>query len=143
MALSLEMVGRWVLVVIAIMVAVGLIIGFRGEILNSIGGISPDGDEESDVDIVDVDGGRDKHAAQLADLVSLCHDRSLETGYKGFTCFLARSNQGSFQGVTAREVEEFLEGDVAEKTVFKNAPYRRESVIVKYRLEDDKIVVEE
>ncbi len=138
MALSLDYLGKLVIVLIVVAVSVGMIMEFRGQ----IEGTTPDpgNDDDPGLEIVEVAGS--SSTTKVADLITLCHQRSLEKGYEDLSCFVARKKSGNFN-LDASTLEEQLEPDVNQSTEFEASTYDRSSIIIQYSVASQKVVVKE
>ncbi|MDY6789370.1 MAG: hypothetical protein SVV03_05425 [Candidatus Nanohaloarchaea archaeon] len=142
MAMSLDYLGNWVLIVIAIMAAVGLIVAFQGDVKNALPGITPS-EDKSGAELIEVEGSAEQEAEKIAEMVRLCNDRALEKGYEGFTCFLLRNKDGEFEGIGSSDIRRELGRELENRTEYKNPPYTGETIIIRYDLDEDSIVVEQ
>lgn len=138
MAMSLDYMGKLVIMLIVIGVSVGMIMEFRGQVENT----RPDPGGENDdpgLEIVQVE--KSNSLSKVADLISLCYQRSLEQGYEDLSCFVARTSSGNFD-LESSDIEEELTEDTAEATEFEATTYDRDSIIIQYDVASEKVVVE-
>lgn len=138
MAMSLDYMGKLVVMLIVIAVSVGMIIEFRDEIENTTPDPGGNGGDPG-LEIVEVEESNSLN--KVADLVTLCYQRSLEKGYEDLSCFVARTKSGSFD-LESSEIEEELSDDTAEATEFKASTYDRDSIIIKYDVASKKVIVQ-
>lgn len=137
MALSLDYIGKLTIILIVVAVSIGMIVEFRDQIENTTP-TTGQPDEDSGLEIVQVEGNS---VTEIANLINLCYQRSLEQGYEDISCFVARKDSGSFD-IDSSEIEEQLGEDVAEATQFEASTYNRDSIIIQYRTRPEKVVVE-
>lgn len=139
MALSLDYLGKLVIVLVAVAVSIGMIIEFRGQIE---GATPTPGDNKNDpgLEIVKVSGSNS--LSKVADLITLCHQRSLEKGYEDISCFVARKETGSFN-LNSADIQSQLSNDVNQSTEFKASTYERSSIIIQYKVASQQVVVKE
>jgi hypothetical protein len=138
MAMSLDYIGKLVIMLIVIGVSVGMIMEFRGQIEDT----TPDPGSNNDdpgLEIVEVE--ESSSLSKVSDLITLCYQRSLEQGYEDLSCFVARTDSGSFD-LESSEIEEQLSEDTAEATEFEASTYDRDSIIIQYDVASEKVVVE-
>lgn len=136
--MSLDYMGKLVIMLIVIGVSVGMIIEFRGQIEDT----TPDPGENNDdpgLEIIQVE--KSNSLSKVADLITLCYQRSLEQGYEDLSCFVARTDSGNFD-LESSEIEEQLSEDTAEATEFEASTYDRDSIIIQYEVVSEKVVVE-
>jgi len=138
MAISLDYMGKLVIVMIVVAVSIGIISEFRGQIDNNLDGLNQDEDKEG-LEIVEVSGADTER--KISDLITLCYERSLERGFEDFQCFLARKDSGDF-GLNKNNLENRLEDKVNQSTKFEASKYDRESIIIRYAVRPNKVVVE-
>jgi hypothetical protein len=136
--MSLDFIGKFVLIGIMITVAIGLMMGFQSDISSAFDGILGGGDEPKNVERVDVSSNPTQ---KIASLVDTCYQRYLENSYEDFVCFIATSSSGSVT-VSGDDIEDNLNQDVADTTNFKNN-YDSSTVIIRYSSSKGEIMVEE
>jgi hypothetical protein len=130
--------GKLVIVLVSIAVAIGMITTFSDQVEDT----TPTTDEEEQgLEIVEVSGPHTKKVSKIADLITLCHERSLEEGFKNLECFVARSESGDFS-ITKSELESNLPSEIESNTNFLHTNYDRESVIITYEVNPGEVVVE-
>jgi|GEM_PF-6937260 hypothetical protein len=139
MAISLDYMGKLVIVMIVVAVSVGIITQFRGQIDDDIGGLGENGNEKG-LEIVEVSGSSAE--TKLSDLIRLCYQRSLERGYESFQCYLARKKSGDFS-VDSSSIWDSLEDDVNESTTFEENTFDRDSLVIDYDVKSGKVVVDQ
>lgn len=138
MAMSLDYMGKLVIMLIVIGVSVGMIMEFRGQVEDTTP--DPGGDKgDPGLEIIQVE--QSNSLSKVADLITLCHQRSFEQGYEDLSCFIARTESGSFD-LESSEIEGKLSEDAAEAAEFKASNYDRESIIIQYDVTSEKVVVE-
>ena len=85
-SLALDFIGKWVLIILAVTVAVGLIVTFSGSIRHAIGDLIG-GNEKKPVYVrVDLRTGEEE-VAKVSELIGLCYKDKLNTN-KDDTCFI-------------------------------------------------------
>lgn len=139
MAISLDYMGKLVIVMIVVAVSVGIITQFRGQIDDNLEGITQNDDQEG-LEIVEVSSNNAER--RVSDLITLCYERSLERGYEDFSCFLARVESGDFN-LDRADLENRVSDEVNQSTSFKQNTYTRDSIVIRYSVTSDKVVVEE
>ncbi len=134
MALSLDYVGKFVIVLVTVGVGVGVILQMVPD--SPLG--PPGNDDEKYPQVVEIGDS----PAEVANLIQLCHDASLSRGQESFTCFVARRTSGdAFSGIAASSIRNQLPADVADRTQFGAATYDSAVIEVGYSLGEDSIVV--
>jgi len=139
MAISLDYMGKLVIVMIVVAVSIGIISEFRGQINDNIEGLNQE-DDETGLEIVEVSDS--SPVQKVSDLVSICYQRSLERGFEDFSCFLARKQSGSFN-LNKADIENELDDEVNQSTIFEENTYTRDSIVIRYSVTPGKVVVEE
>jgi hypothetical protein len=138
MALSMDYLGKLVIVLVAVAVSVSMIIEFRGQIEGTTP--NPGDGEDPGLEIVQVE--ESSSLSKVADLITLCHQRSLEQGYEDISCFVARKNSGDFD-LNSTDLQAQLSEDVNQSTEFQASNYDRSSIIIQYKVSTQKVVVKE
>lgn len=136
MTLSLDYLGKLTIILIVIAVSIGMIMEFRSQVENTTP--TPGSDEDPGLEIVQVE--ETNSINKVASLITLCYERSLDQGYEDFSCFVARKDTGGFD-IEASEIENHLEESVSDSTKFKASTYDRDSIIIQYDVNSDKVVV--
>jgi hypothetical protein len=139
MDMSLDYMGKLVIVMVVVAVSVGIITQFRGQIDDNLGRIGGDDQTEEGLEIIEVSGNSE---VNVADAVRLCYERSLERSYESFECFVVRKSSG-FNNLQQSSLESNLRDEVKQSTNFINAPYDGETIVVKYEVPAEKVVVEQ
>ena len=139
MAISLDYMGKLVIVMIVVAVSVGIITQFRGQINDDIEGLG-EGSEEKGLEIVEISGSSAE--TKISDLVRLCYERSLERGYESFQCYLARKTSGDFN-VDKSDIWDNLEDDVNKSTSFRQDTFDRDSLVIDYSVRSGKVIVDQ
>jgi hypothetical protein len=139
MAISLDYMGKLVIVMIVVAVSVGIITQFRGQINDDIEGLG-EGSEEKGLEIVEISGSSAE--TKISDLVRLCYERSLERGYESFQCYLARKKSGDFN-VDKSDIWDNLEDDVNKSTSFRQDTFDRDSLVIDYSVRSGKVIVDQ
>lgn len=135
MSLSLEYVGKFAIILVAVAIGVGLIVSLQSD----VEGVAPDlGDDDLDSEIVDIDND----AAEVASLVRMCYSESRDRQHESFVCFMARSEDGSFS-LSSGDIEAELDDSIAEYTEFPDDSFDRETIIIRYSVSSEAVVVEE
>jgi len=137
MAMSLDYMGKMAIMMIVIAVSIGMIVEFRGQIEETAPDPNPN-EQEPGLEIVQIN--KANSLTKVSDLITLCHQRSLEQGYKDFSCFVARTNTGSFN-LESTEIENKLKQETADATDFKASTYDRDSIIIEYNVKTEKVSV--
>lgn len=136
MSMSLDYMGKFVLILVAVAVGVGLIMTLQGDIgdwvPNNLGG-----DDRVDSEVVDVSG-----AGDIASLISLCYEESRKRSHEDFVCFIARHEGGGFGSISAGEINSNLNADQQAQTDLSQAPYTGDSVVIRYDVANEQVVVE-
>ncbi len=136
MSLSLEYIGKLFMILVALAIGVGLIMTIQGDVNDWI----PDlGGEKDDLDSEFVDVGND--AAEIASLINMCYSESRERRYESFNCFLARSEDGTFS-LSAADIESELSNTLQENTEFLDDTFDRETIVIRYDVSHEAVVVE-
>ncbi|AOV94769.1 hypothetical protein AQV86_02480 [Nanohaloarchaea archaeon SG9] len=138
MAMSLDYIGKLVIILVVIAVSIGMITEFRDQINNTTP-TPGNGNDDPGLEIVQVESSNS--LSKVANLITLCHQRSLEQGYEDLSCFIARIDSGSFD-LESSEIENELNEDTAEKVEFKASTYDRDSIIIQYEVASQKVIVE-
>lgn len=138
MAISLDYMGKLVIVMIVVAVSVGIISEFRGQIDNNLDGLNT-GEDKKGLEIIEVSGADAE--GKVSDLITLCYERSLERGFEDFQCFLARKKSGDFN-LNKNDLENRLDDNVNQSTRFEANNYDRDSIVIRYSVSPDKVVVE-
>lgn len=137
MAMSLDYLGKFVIILVVIGVAIGMILTFR----NQISDTTPDlDDEDPGLEIIKVSGSHSNSVAKVSSLIQLCHQRSLEKSYEDIKCFVARKDSGDFN-IGKSELEGSLEPDIRNSTTFEANNYDRGSIIINYKSRPQKVLV--
>lgn len=139
MAISLDYMGKLVIVMIVVAVSVGIITQFRGQIDDNIDGLN-NGEDEEGLEIIEVSDSNPE--GKISDLITLCYERSLENGFEDFSCFLARKESGDFN-INKNDIQNKLDNDVNQSTRFDHNTYGRDSIVIRFSVTPDKVVVEE
>jgi len=139
MAMSLDYMGKLVIIMVVIAVSIGIITQFRGQIDDNLDNLDQ-GEDRPGLEIIEISGP--SPVRKISDLVSICYQRSLKRGFEDFPCFLARKDSGSF-ALDKADLEDNLENEVNQSTVFKQDSYTRDSLVIKYSVKTDKVIVEE
>lgn len=100
MALSLDYIGKFVIVMVTISVATTLIINWQGDIDFS----PPTDNGEDGLELVEVGGSNE--GTRLRTLVVECHDRMQQNPQTSFDCFLATSTQSGGFDITSSDLED-------------------------------------
>lgn len=135
MSMSLDYMGRFALILIAVAVGVGLIMTLQGD----IGDWVPDDvgdDERVDSEVVNA-----QTAGDIANLVTLCYQESRERPHESFVCFIARHDSGTF-GFGPGDVNTHLGGEQEAATRFEGGCCDGDSVVIRYDVADEEVVVE-
>ena len=104
MALSLDYIGKFIIVMVTVSVAITLIVNWQGDIdLDFIHGENGD---PTDMEIVEMDA-EDGGVDRIRILVEECYDRSREFSHQSFECFMAVQTGG--------EEFDFNEGDLEDE----------------------------
>ena len=142
MALSLDYMGKFVIVMVTIAIGVSLIITFSNQIRDT----SPElpGEEEEGTSIVRI-SSQDK----AVELLNFCHDRSLEQGGRSFTCFLVVNSGDGNLLLNREELENSVNFDSDNLEVVTTSVDGEslvlssgESAVVRYAVEGNRIVLE-
>lgn len=132
MALPLDYIGKFVIVLVAVAVGAGIIMSTQSGIDIPM----PEGDKGPDSEIVDV-GSNDAEA--VGDLIDLCYQHSRDKRHENFVCFMARSETGSFslsQGAIDSNVD-------TDNVDYRSSSYNRETIIIRYSAGSENVVVED
>lgn len=143
MALALDYIGKFTIMLIAITIAVGLIVSTAGDI--SIGALIPGGDDDqpSGSNLVEVEGNAQQQAQRLADLITLCWDQVQERRHEDFVCFVATKASGSYGITDTSSIEDRLDTTVADNTQIEPSEIQRQTVVIQWSVADRRILVEE
>lgn len=135
MALSLDVIGKFVLMLVALAVAVGLIVNFAGDI--SPPGLPDDGAEfPQSVEIAD-------SPERVADLVTQCYDASRERRHESFTCFVAHTESGNDFSVAKTDVQDELSPTVNASTSFSSDTYDGAVIEIGWSVDEQAVRVTE
>jgi hypothetical protein len=128
MALSLDYIGKFVIVLVVLAVAIALIVSMKDDILGN-NPIPEDNDRE--MQIIKVDPANP--AERVANLITLCWDDSRENRFENRGCFVVRADGGTFS---------FGEGDIIgpqldsgtwdDRTDFDSACCTGETIVIRY-----------
>lgn len=129
MSLSLDMIGKFVLVTLMIAVVTGLIVGFQSDIKSAIGGIMP-GNDDPGGDAETVEISSNAPAGRIAPLVDSCYKRHLENSFEDYVCFIVSSDSGSIS-FSGQNLENKLSEDVKEATDIKN-DYDSSTIVIRH-----------
>ena len=142
MALSLDYMGKFVIVMVTIAIGVSLIITFSNQIRDSSPGIP--GEDEEGTSIV-----RISSQEKVVELLNYCHDRSLEQGGRSFTCFLVVNERDGTLQIEKDQIEESVGFETDNLEVVTNSVDGEslvlssgESAIVRYSVDGNRIVLE-
>ncbi|MFB6174646.1 MAG: hypothetical protein ABEJ87_01575 [Candidatus Nanohalobium sp.] len=138
MSMSLDYLGKLVIVLVVVAVAIGMITTFREQVEDTKP--TPGGDQGPGLEIVKISGGHSNAVSKVANLITLCHQRSLNKGFKDLSCFVARKQSGSFS-ITPSELKAKLETSVENATTFRASTYDRSSIIINYDARPKKVIV--
>ncbi len=132
MALSLDYIGKFLIVMVTVSVAVTLIINFRGDVEV---GVPWGNDEESGVQIVEMDSGNEE--TELKVLIDNCVDQSIRNPESSFECYLVMHVDGGFDGSISLDADDWEEvekvpDDFEDKT----------NLMIEHSLPDGGVVVE-
>jgi hypothetical protein len=139
MDMSLDYMGKLVIVMVVVAVSVGIITQFRAQIDDNLGRLGDNDQTEEGLEIIEVSGNSE---AKVADAITLCYERSLERSYEPFECFLIRNSSGDFS-ISSTDLEDRLTDEVEQSTNFKSSNYNMQTIIVKYEVPAEKVVVEQ
>lgn len=138
MSLSLDLIGKFVLVTLMISVATGLILGFQTDISNSIGNLLGGDDSNSNAETVEIPN--DSPAQDIAPLVDTCYNRYLQNSFEDYVCFIVASESGSIS-FSGESLENRLSKDVNNVTELSNN-YDSSTIVIRYSSDMGRIVVE-
>ncbi|MDY6778074.1 MAG: hypothetical protein SVU32_05370 [Candidatus Nanohaloarchaea archaeon] len=142
MALSLDYIGKYVLVLVALAAAIGLIVQFSGDVRSMIPGLNPTDNGGTEPEVVDVTAGSASAQAQrLGELAQLCYDRYLENPQQSFTCFIARKESGTFSSPSPSAIKNNVKGEAKQMIAVQNTPLNEATVTIEYSLSQNKIVI--
>lgn len=142
MALALDYIGKFTIVLVSLAIGVGLISTTADDI--SLGAIMPGGnDDPSGSNIVDVNGNEQEQIQQLADLITLCWDQVQDRQHEDFVCFVATKSSGSYGIMDTSSIENKLDAVVANNTEIQPSEIQRQTAVIRYSVSDQLIVVEE
>ena len=140
MALSLDYMGKYVLMMVAILVAIGFIFTMKGQITDFLGGLGP----EDDKGVENVKISRSSstaRATKISDLIAQCYKSKIGSGIKDMTCFLVVTDSGTFN-LQKDQIQNLLTPSLAQNVEFANEEYDRETIIISYDSTAGKIIVE-
>ncbi len=139
-SLALDFIGKWVLILLAVAVAVGLIVTFSGSVRHAIGDLMG-GHEKKPVYVrVNLKTHEDE-VAKVSELIGLCYKDKLNSN-KDDTCFIVVNENGPFS-ITSSDINNSLYGGLKEKVVFKSNNYNRETIVISYAWADEKVIVDQ
>lgn len=143
MALALDYIGKFMILLVALSIAVGLITTTAEDI--DMGAILPGGDSDQPEgsNLVDVSGNEQEQIQRLADLITLCWDQVQQRRHEDFVCFIATKKSGSYGITDTTEIEDKLEPTIANNTVIQPSEIQRQTAVIKYSVADRHILVEE
>lgn len=138
MSLSLDLIGKFVLVTLMISVATGLILGFQTDISSSIDNLFGGDDPSSDAETVEIPN--DSPAQDIAPLVDTCYNRYLENSFEDYVCFIVTADSGSIS-FSGQNLNDRLSEDVSEVTEL-SSNYDSSTIVIRYSSDMGRIVVE-
>lgn len=133
MALSLDYIGKFLIVMVTVSVAITLIINFQGDLEMNLPWEEEDGD--TDIRIVELDGGDELN--QMTLFIDNCQERSLRNPQTSFECFLITHTDGGFP-----DIDDDLDEDDWDEVV--NIEDLEDAITVKieYNIQEGGVVVE-
>lgn len=140
MAISLDYMGKYLIMLISVAIAIGIIMGFRGQIQDALPELDNE-DDNSGAQLITVEGSTSQKTGKIADLADLCYEKTYEEP-GSFTCFIVRSKKGSFS-IQASELENRMSTELEENTVVEANPLNRDSLVIRYGVKQDKVVIEQ
>lgn len=143
MALSLDYMGKFVIVMVTIAIGVSVIMTFGNQIKDSSPDI-PESDEEG-TSLV-----RAESQQKLVELLNYCHEKSLEKGTRSFTCFLViyedddlNTDLEDFKQTTSFDSEDLKVDEDITSTNDKNIIIEDgDSLVVRYSVEEKSVILE-
>ncbi|MEF8880767.1 MAG: hypothetical protein V5A72_02980 [Candidatus Nanohaloarchaea archaeon] len=139
MSMSLDMIGKFILITIILAVVTGLILSFETDISSSVNDILGGDDSSTDSEVVTISSSTP--SSKIASLVDSCYQRYLENSYEDYVCFIARSDSGSFS-FDEDDVDSKLSENVKKKADISSVTDAT-TVIVRYSKTSGKIVVDQ
>lgn len=138
--MPLDYIGKFVIVLIAVAVGAGIIMSTQSNVEDVLPEFG-DGNDIPEDEIVDIDGNK---AQQIADHVNLCYSASREKRHESFTCFMARSKTGSFS-LSPGDITPHMSVDTSnvEFRPGGDNTFNRETIIIRYSVSTESVVVEE
>jgi len=140
MSLALDYLGKYILVLVALAVGVGMILSLQGYLDTSE--LVPGDKKDTESKIVELEGGHRNRVQKVKGLVSLCYDQVLLEETESQTCYLVRTAEGNFD-MGKEEISSGLDPEVREKTDFKKEKYTRQVIVISYDFGQNRIEVDE
>lgn len=140
MAISLDYMGKYIIMMVAILVAIGLIFTMKGQIMNSLGDFWPGEDEGPEQVTISKDTDQAR-AQKIADLIQQCYEGKVGSGIEDKTCYIINKDSGSFS-LGKSDIKDLLKSSLEDKVEFKADSYDRETIMINWDSKADKILVE-
>jgi len=137
-SLALDFIGKWVLILVAVVVAIGLIVTFSSKIRQGIIDIFTKDEPETSHVRVELET-KAQEISKIAELIELCHSTRLNTN-DDETCYILQNTKRSFDA-TAQEINNSLSSGMRKNVIFSNQKYSRETIVLSYVWIDKKVVV--
>ena len=144
MALSLDYIGKFIVVMVTISVATTLIISFKSDIASFFPSIPGQDSSETGAEAVRING----YVEEAVELVNLCHQKSLERSHESFTCFIATVESGSIEftpGNLRNKLDDYnFNSHVDDNTISQGTPTSQgtSTLIIRYSASDNEIKIE-
>lgn len=133
--LSLDYIGKFVLIMIAVLIGVGIIIYISGLIKVPCPWCKEEFPRYVKISVND----KKEQIGKIASLIDACY-----TNMKGKidteTCYIVRNELGSFS-ITASELKNSLTGSLRDRVVFESDKYDRETLVIGYNGVEGKVYV--
>jgi len=141
MSLPLDYIGKFVIVLVAVAVGVGIIMSTQGNVEDVIPDLGENDGPESE--IVDIGGSSAQKAQKVAAQVDICYEESQQRRHESFTCFIARSDTGTFS-LSPGDIESQLSVDASNVNFDpEGGSYDRQTIIIRYSVAGQEVVVTE
>ncbi len=139
-SMSLEMIVKWIIMLVVVLVAIGLITVFSGRIKESVQNLFHKNNDQSVYVRVGLIG-TDQQLSKIAELIDLCYNAKLGQS-RDETCYIVHNKNGDFS-ITKEQIKERLPGGLADKMIFKDDEFDSETIVISYGWVDETVVLEQ
>lgn len=136
MSLSLDYIGKFVIMLVALAVAIALIVDLKGDVDIDW----PPGGDEPQMEILNIEGTSDEKAQKIANAIQLCQGKADTNPYEDTGCYVVRSTDQDLS-LPATEIGSHLPTEIRSQTTFQSDTYTGETVIIRYNAGEQRIIV--